>query len=181
MLTPSQQSTILSYIQSDSELNVLTASSDSINFIVNKLNAPIVPDFFVYKTDVNVSDIYDKINWQNFTPVDAPDINLIYQNRALICQLKLDLTNSFLIGRQTINAAKANIRNGLQDALTGIPSGVAGASKSGGWSNVQSVLYRRANIVEKLFSTGLGTTANPGTLDYEGGVFYNDILIIMDW
>ena len=62
------------------------------------------------------------------------------------------------------------IRNGLQDALTAIPSGVSGASQGAGWLNVKTVMQRFATVAEALYATGTGTALTPGSLVFEGSI-----------
>ena len=124
--------------------------------------------FVVWRTSTQTQDIYDAITWANFTPQDTPDATALYTNRALACQGKQFNLQTLLQGRESVNSAKANIRAGLQDALTAIPSGAAGAGKNGGWSAVQTAMQRFATWGEKVFATGTGTAGSPGTLVLEG-------------
>lgn len=132
--------------------------------------------FVVWSTGVNVSDIYDKIVWANMTPADVPDATATWTNRALSCQGKQFNIQTLLQGRQTLDATKANLRAGLQDALTNIPSGVGGALVGGGWAAVNLVLQRMATNAEKLFATGTGTTASPGLLVFQGAISDYDVI-----
>jgi hypothetical protein len=181
-LTPQQQSTIHAAILADNALNTLTASSNSIDTIVNSFNATASPDFYVYKTNVAMDDVFNAVLWANFTPA-SPSLGAGTDatNWLLACQGKQFNLQTMLTGRSTINAAKPNLRTGLQDALTNIPSGVEGANRSGGWPAVQLILSRPANVVEKLFATGTGSQASPATMSLEGSLDYSDVLTIMGW
>jgi hypothetical protein len=127
-------------------------------------NANAVPDYFVWNPSTSTKDVMDAITWANLTPADAPDGTAAWTNRALACQGKQFNVQTMLVGRDTIDATKANLVAGLQDALTNVPSGVSGASKSGGWANVKIALTRKATRLEKLFATGNGTAANPSLM-----------------
>lgn len=129
----------------------------------------------VWKTSVPVSDIFDAVVWANMTPAAAPDGTALWTNRNLQCQSKQLALQTILMGRESINGTKANLRTGLQDALTALPSKADGTSQAAGWVAVAAVLKRFANKTEAIFSTGTGTTATPGTLVWEGLVNYNDI------
>lgn len=139
-------------------------------------NAVPSPDFFVYRTNVPVQDIYDQIQWAKMTPSDAPDGTAAWTNRSLACQGKQFNLQLLLQGaQQTINAAKSNVRAGLQDALTNVPSGAAGVTQAAGWVGVRDVaMARKATRIEKLFadtSVGNGgTAATAATMVLEGAV-----------
>lgn len=146
------------------------------------LNAS-VPTFFVYRTDIPVAEVFDAIIWANFTPSDAvpTDTSLnndIYQSRQIACQTKQMNLQTMLMGQDVLNGAKANVRAGLQDALTGIPSGAAGATRAAGWTTVRdTVLARAATRAERLYATGgNGASASTAaTLTFEGTITAQDI------
>lgn len=124
--------------------------------------------FIVWRPYTSANDIFDAINWANFTPADVPDGTTIWTNRSLACQGRQFNLQTLLTGREFINSSKANIRADLQDALTAIPSGSGGATKNGGWSNVQAAMQRPATLFEKIFASGVGTVASPGLIVVEG-------------
>lgn len=145
------------------------------------------PDYFVWRTEVPVQDVFDQITWANFTPTDAPDNTVTYQNRAVLCQTKQMNLQLMLQGRDRVDASKKNIRAGLNDATTNLPSGAAGALRSGGWAAVLTVLMRKALRVEKLFAlddgAGIGNTTtdprgnstNPDAMGHEGSLDAADV------
>ena len=162
-------------------------NEDSAAFIAKSFEMLEVPAFQVWRTLTPSSDIFDAITWANFTPAnpaaatDSLEAANIH-NWLLACQGKqfnLQILLSGFTGQ--ISTGKANIRSGLQDALTNVPSGAAGANKAGGWVNVQAVIQRNCNRLEKLFSTGIGTTASPATLVIEGKLSVLDVITIMEW
>lgn len=182
IFTTAQKDTLLAYIKSQPDLDALRIQG-SDNLVADALN---VPDgtFKVWNTTTPVGDIQDAINWSNFTPaVPALGAGLDYSNQALACQGKqfnLQLLLSTGSGYNSgVSTGKANVRAGLQDALTGIPSGASGATRSGGWAAVQLVIQRFATRVEKLFATGTGTTASPASLVLEGSIHFNDLFDVM--
>jgi len=131
--------------------------------------------FVVWQTAVDINVIFDNIVWANLTPVDSPDGTATWTNRSLCCQGKQFNIQTILAGRGSINSAKANIRAGLQDALTAIPSGSGGASQNAGWTSVRSAMQRFATNGEKIFATGTGTAVTPGFLVVEGILSYEDV------
>lgn len=169
-LSPAQLATLKAAILADNTLNAFPNTDNGNGDLATALNALASPDWFVWQTAVNVNDIADAINWANFTPQDTPDGTVTWTNRSLACQGKQFNLQTMLVGRTSMDASKANLRAGLQDALTAIPSGASGASKAGGWAAVQLILSRKAKLIEKILSTGTGSQATPATMGYEGTV-----------
>ena len=137
--------------------------------------------FIVWNSKTPTDDIYNAINWKNFTPADPPDGTLVYQNRETRAQIQQDavfglLKNGFA---STIDMSKPKISSGVQDALTDLYTGSGGALLQGGWSAVKTASTRAASRGERIFATGAGTNANPGTNGPEGIVSNYDILAIL--
>ena len=72
------------------------------------------------------------------------------------------------MGRQEVRSADSSVRQGLNDALTDVPSGVGGVTQSAGWSTVKGAMRRPSNRGEEIFATGGGTNGSPGDLVFEG-------------
>jgi hypothetical protein len=136
----------------------------------------VASSFIVWSTYTAVADINDNIVWANLTPVDAPDTTQLWMNRALLCQGKQFNLQIMLGGLNVVNSSKTNIRAGLQDALTNVPSGTAGALVSAGWVPVKTVMQRAATRGEAVFATGTGTSTTPGSLVYDGMISNYDII-----
>jgi hypothetical protein len=182
MLTPAQQAALKAFIEADPVFSLYPHNYDGAYDLAVALQALAEPAFQVWKTDAMVSDIYDAITWANFTPANpSAGSGSDVTNWLLACQGKQFNLQTLLSGRDTLNAAKPNIRSGLQDATTSIPSGVAGATKAGGWTNIQLVIQRPANILEKLFATGTGSQASPATMAIEGSINHTDLHTAMGW
>lgn len=137
-------------------------------------NAPST--YVVWRSTTQAADIFDAIVWANLTPADTPDGTAQWQNRSLACQGKQFNIQTLLAGREAIGSGKPNVRAGLQDALTNVPAGAAGANIAAGWATVRVAMQRAANRAEKLYATGLGTAATPGVLAFEGGLVEYDIV-----
>ena len=156
---------------------------------INLLNATASPNYYVWRTNMRIEEIYDKITWVNFTPSDDPDSNVIWTNRSLACQGKQFNLQTMLIGSTgSLNPTKSGIRAGLNDATTNLPSGPAGTLRSGGWSGILTTLYRLCTVGEKLYSvvaTGTGNNGanprgdvtNPDALGIDGHGAYLEGLI----
>ena len=87
----------------------------------------VASEFIVWRSSTSVSEVQDAVVWANMTPAGAPDGTAAWTNRALGCQGKQFNLQNLIVGRDQINSGKANIRAGLQDALTNVPSGAGGA------------------------------------------------------
>lgn len=168
-------------------VNLATDGGDNTQRIADWYNGIGVPDFFVFKSSVNVQDIYDQITWANYTPQDTPDTTVQWSNRSLACQGKQFNLQIMLQQSVAINAGHINLRAGINDATTNLPSGASGATKSGGWAGILTILKRQASNLEKLFAvqtSGVGTnignplgdTTNPALLVVEMKLNSTDLL-----
>lgn len=179
-MTPAQLQTLRTAIDADPTLAAQPRTEDGAFAIASAFNANASPAFFVWATAVGVEDIFDKIIWANLTPSGTPGTDAAWSNRALACQGRQLNLQTLLVGQSVIDGSRASIRNGLQDALTDIPSGANGALRQGGWSNVQIALTRRATRGEQLFAnvTNGNGAANttPATLTFEGQVSTQDVI-----
>lgn len=180
-LTAAQKTAILSDITARPDL---TGQPDYE--IARLYNLVVSPTFHVYRTSVPVQDIFDQIIWANYTPSDTPDGTATWTNRSLAAQGKQFNLQTLLIGSQgAVNAAKPNVRAGLQDAATGLPTGANGASLSGGWVGIRDgALARPALRVEKLLANATGpqdgsTPAKAATLTYEGTISAQEVSDIL--
>jgi hypothetical protein len=154
-------------------------------FVVNRTANAVgaMADFYnvdstniVWKSSTTVDDIFNNVTWANLTPTDAPDTTQQWMNRALMCQSKQFNLQTMLAGRQSLRTDKAPIRAGLQDCLSNVPSGVAGAALSGGWANVKTIIQRPATKGEALYVVGSGTTTTPVDLVIEGSITIDNIV-----
>ena len=164
------------------------------NVIAAWYNQTASPDYFVWDTQVNTDLIADGITGANYSQVDVPDLTSapLFTSRGMILQTKQMNLQVLLQGRTTLNASKKNIRAWLNDATTNLPSGANGASRSGGWSTILPVLFRKANRIEKVLAVddgpGIGNTVtdprgastNPDVTTYEGVISGTDVNIAMN-
>lgn len=166
MLNTTQLQTLKTHIAADPVMSTMPMNGDGDYDIAILLNKTALPAFQVWSSNVSTSDVYNTVNWANMTPAtpSASDATGLYRDRALACQGKQFNLQTILQGRDLIDATKPNLRAGLQDSLTSLPSGVSGATQGAGWAAVQLILQRTATVVEKLFATGTGTTASPATV-----------------
>jgi hypothetical protein len=146
-------------------INQIPNNGDGNQAIADWYNIPASTNFFVWNSAAPIASVYDNVTWANLTPTDAvpttagtfasvSEAVLVWHGRSLACQGKQFNLQTILIGSQgTINGTKSNIRAGLQDALTNVPSGVNGGTVAAGWTSVRdNVLSRKATNAEKLLA-----------------------------
>lgn len=180
-LTAEQNTQVAAFVNSDGRFVTTPHNSDTASGIADLLATYDLTPYKVWSTTVPTKNVYDTVIWANFTPAapsagDGQD----YANRSLACQGK-QFNLQTLLFRDTIDASKPGIRSGLQDALTQVPSGTAGAFKQCGWTSVQLIIQRPANILEKLLATGTGSDASPATMSFEGRLSYQEVIVAMGW
>lgn len=155
MLTPEQLQTLNAAIIADPVLNAIPKNVDGAFEIAAQLNQPSSPDFIVWKTNVSVDEIMR--NGMDWARVDNLSVG-----KARIWEW---------MGRLgTFNAAKANIRAGIDATWVGTAADLA----------VRAMVYthckRTATKGEKLFATGTGTMGSPATMSFEGNLTYRDVM-----
>lgn len=145
-----------------------------------QLNKEAVPNFWVWSKNADVQAIRAAIVWANLTPADVPDGTQAWANRSLQCQGKQFNIQNIVPFTGTLDASDVNLRNGLQDALQNVRSGVGGASQDAGWSAVRSTLARKAKYIEKILAdTALGdgsTRTLSANLVFEGTITDADVM-----
>lgn len=182
MLTQAQLQAIKTEIAGDPALSSQPASGDGADAIASALNAVAAGPFPVWRTEAQVKDIFDAINWALYTPVDAVDGTAVHQERLLLIQTKQMNLQNMLIGRTTLDASKANIRAGLRDAVIQVPAGVNGAPVAPGGASGATVLAamtRSATRAEKVLIRAGGQsqtgTTSASLLDFEGLITVVDV------
>lgn len=175
-LTPAQLPVLKAAIDANPAWAALVNNEDTADFISGELDKLAAPAFYVWKTSVQTGELFDAIVWANLTPSPTPDGTAAWTNRSLACQGKQFNLQTILTGRESLNPSKPRIRNGLQDALTDVPSGNNGNVRQAGWTEVLALLYRQATAGEKIFATGTGTEVAPALLVVEGKISRQDIV-----
>ncbi len=180
-LTSAQRAILKTDVEADPVLSLLTPSNANADIIKNAYNEDST--FVVWKTAASVEDIFNAINWKRLTPEgDNDPANVVgFQAISLACQGRQFNIQTMLVGRETINATQNSVRQGLNDALTQVPSGVNGATQAAGWNNVKTAMQRIVTRGEELFATGTGTAATPGLLTFEGSISQDDVTLAMGW
>jgi hypothetical protein len=152
MLTAAQQTTLAAAIRADTDPAVVAALDIRNDVLLAELyNAATT--FVVWRTNVGPAEYRDAITW---TEVDA----LTTGSKFRIWEwLTMSMT-------ATIDFSRLSVRQGLQDCW---------ASNTTTRTNLLAIAKRAASKAEKLFATGTGTSASPGTLGWEGTLSYTDI------
>lgn len=163
--TSAQQATILAWYNAN-------ASGQTDNAAIALLNALVSPNYFVWNPTVLKTALKAQVSAANYTPSDAPDTTLLYQNRAMLCELKQSsivwLTQPSGTFPDTIDCSVAGVRQNLKDAMISIPSGTSGANQDAGWGNattpgtVRTVMMRPCTVLEKLFVSAGSGAGNAG-------------------
>jgi hypothetical protein len=181
-MTPQQLTALKNEINADPALSALPNTPDDAFVIAAALNQLASPDYLVWRTEVPVQAIFDAIEWSKYTPVDAADNSVIYTNRLLLIQTKQMNLQNMIVGRETVDALKANIRAGLRDAVIALPAGAGGALVSAGGASGATVLAactRQATRGEKVLVAQANVTTGTTTaaiMGYEGQIGYQDVL-----
>lgn len=164
-LTQEQLATLKAAIIANPTMAAARTAHDT-QAITDLLNTNSTLD--VWRTSVSTQVLFDQITWANLTPAEAPNGTLDWQCRSLACQGKQFNLQLIFASRDTIDASKSNVRAGLQDALTNVPSGLAGALVSAGWVGVRTAMQRKATVLEAIFANTQNTPASlvvEGTMD----------------
>ena len=157
MLTTEQKVTFKVFVEADPTLSLIPKTYDGAYALADALKAEASPAFVVWRTIVSAEEIMS--NGFVWTAVDALTVG-----KARIWD--------WMTRYGTINPSKLNVRQGMADAF-----GAGSAMATG----IMPHLKRNANILEKLFATGTGTTATPGTMVIEGSLSYQEVHEAMGW
>jgi len=181
-LTQSQLSQLKTFINADTNPTFVGyRTAGSTGQMAEWLNLYPAVDYMLWNTKTKVSDILDSIAWDKYTPTDAADNTATYTNRILSVQTKQMNLQNMLIGRDTIDASKANIRSGLRDAVIQLPTGASGVATTAGGASGATTLAactRKATNGEKYFATVSATTGSTTAfLPVVEGTFTNDDVV----
>lgn len=176
MLTPAQLQTLKAAIAAETDATFVGyRTQGATGLMAEWFN--LASTFVVWRSWTPTDEIANAISWQSLTPADAPDGTQTWANRSLACQGKQFNLQSLLLASGTrLASGKANVRAGLQDALTNVPAGAGGSLLAANWVGVRTAIQRNATRGEKLFATGTGTAVAPGNLEFEGNISDADIV-----
>jgi hypothetical protein len=161
MLTAPQKTALKNAIDADPALVGLANSPDNAIAIAEIFNLAASPDFWVWRTKISESEITqlpgpDATNWSWNT----------YKTQSVTEQNTwVRMFNS----TYTINPSLANVRAGIADIFQG------SAAQNTQRTHVLACCRRKATRAERLFATGTGSTADPGTMVLEGKLLWQDV------
>jgi hypothetical protein len=180
MLTLAQLQAIKAAILADPTLASHSMDGDGNGAIADAMNVLASPVVFAWRTNVPVQEVFDTIDWTKYTPSDAGDATVTYSNRLLLIQTKQMNLQNILIGRDSIDASKPNVRAGLRDSVIQLPAGAAGAYVTAAGANASTLLgalIRKATRAEALLASGTATTGpvTASLLTFQGLINSTDI------
>lgn len=150
------------YVEADPTLSTYPHNSDGAYEIARLLQADASPEFIVWRTSVTKDEImqngFDWVRVDNLSVGKARIWDWLFDNSGNV-----------------FNPSKVNVRAGIDECWKGTAADLA----------VRDAVYahckRPANVLEKLFATGTGTTASPATMAVEGTIGYNELANAMGW
>lgn len=166
-LTTQQQATLKAFIEADPVLSTYPHNSDGAFAIAGALKVTASPDFIVWRTNVTEQEFTDD------TSADATT----WSWPAFIARSALEQNGwNAMFRRGSVNPSKAAVRQGFVDIFSGAQNN-APAQRT----HCAAIAKRKANVLEKLFATGTGSTASPATMAVEGSIPYNEVVSAMGW
>lgn len=148
-MTPAQLTTLKNAIVADSAFNGLVNNTDGASVVAAAFNAIAVPDFIVWRTDIKSSEIVAAVVGTEFAALTA------IKQTALM----------FVISPGVVDASSPNVQNDFSAIFSAGPTLTA----------LAALAKRQATRFEKLFATGTGSTASPGTMVLQGAVSIDDV------
>lgn len=165
--TAAQLTALKNDITADQSAAFLAFKADPSNaelaqFVADIYNVNASPDFWVWRTNVSQLEIVST------TTEDATT----WSWPAFIArsQGERDGWREMFADGGYVNASLANVRQGFADIFSGSTNS-APAQRT----HLLAVGRRRATRVEKLLSTGTGSTASPAVMGAEGTLVYNSV------
>ena len=151
-LTTAQLIVLRDNIAADPAFASVPHNSDGAFLVAAAYNSQAVPDFTVWKSSVSTAECKQAMVWTEFIGRSSGE----------------QAAWTFMLSNGTINPADANVRQGIQDIFSGPGCATSRA-------NLVVIAKRLATRAEKLFATGTGSSASPGTMAFEGQLSYQDI------
>jgi hypothetical protein len=133
-------------------INAMPLNDDANFAIAGWYNQTANPSFTVWRTNVPVSDCKKATTWTEFIGRSQGERDAW----------------QFMLSNGILNASDANVRQGILDIFSG-PSGVNTRTA------LTAIAKRLASFAEKLFATGTGSDASPGTMTFEGQISFQDV------
>ena len=155
-LTTAQLATLKAAIVADPVLNGQPMTPDGAAFIAVELNKTATPDFWGYKPQINTDMIGKTVS---------------YVAIAAMTTANLDRVNNFHILNPESFTGRDDVKTFLNDTFSGALGGAGQATRDA----LDLLLRRLVTRFERLYATGTGSTAAPGTVVVEGPVVYQTV------
>lgn len=163
-----QLQTLKAAILADPALVPLTSGpTTDFNGLITAMGADAAPDFWVYKTSLSRHDILTAPSVDNTTFTWGGSTGG-YINRS---QGERDAFREMFNSTGSVNPSQANIQAAFADIFSG-----AGAGATANRAHIAAMSRRKANRTERVFVTGVGSSASPGVLVVEGNITLSDVL-----
>lgn len=166
-MTPEQLLTVKSYIQADPVLAPMSSGTTTdYNGLVTAMGQEASPAFWVSKTALSRHDILTATGPDGTTFTWGGSTGG-YINRS---QGERDAFREMFNSTGSVNPALPNIQAAFADIFSG-----AGAGAVANRAHIAAMSRRKANRTERIFATGVGSTASPGLLVVEGNITIGDV------
>lgn len=172
-LTTAQQTTLKNAINAETDQEVVDALADGQNWIIARWLNEESTDI-VWRTYTTSESIRDVIAWKKLTPEDPPADTQLYANQATIAAGKAAVLQT-LLSSEELHSALNNVRSGVVDALSDLPTGVAGALQNAGSNTARNLMKRTATRAESIFLAGAGAQGSPEDLVVEGEITTREV------
>jgi len=205
-LTPAQLATFKAHMEANTNqingtaINAMAHTPDNAFAIAAWYSQDAAGPYKAWNTRTPLKALRAAVDLSRYTPTDNPPAStntvtgtndaLLFNNRALKCQLQQANAVFLLQGEGEVDATGQQFRQSFGDCMVGIPSGAGGAAQNAGWGTagspgaVRLAMQRPATNIEKVFSVqaaGAGAAGNvaadprgggtnPDALVYVGGV-----------
>lgn len=164
-LTGAQLQTLATAIASDPLLNNLPHDSDGAALVVNNMNQPGNPTFWVFRTAVSKREIVGGVSVDSTT--------FTWAGNGFITRSAGELTawQELFDTEGNVNPSLTNVRQAFTDIFSG--TGNAASNRT----HLAAIARRTASKFEKLYTTGTGSAASPGLLGVEGPVTVDNVIL----
>jgi hypothetical protein len=163
MLTSAQRTALKTDILANPDATAIYQNGD-LQALAALYNAAAVPAFWTWRTSVTKSEFVNSVgpDGTTFSWTGTGFIGRSVGEQAAWQEL-------FASG--AVNPSLPNVRQAFADIFSG-----ATAPAPANRTHLLAMARRLATRAERLFATGTGTTASPGTLAFEGAVTVTDLI-----
>lgn len=152
-MTPEQLAALRAHIDASPDLSALPNTTDGAIEAATLLNLPANPAFIVWKSSVSKNEVGKAFQASALAAITAGNN---------------DKLANFAAWNETVYPWRQDQRDFFNDVF----SVAAGATTR---ANLLALWKRAATRAEKLFATGTGSDASPGTLTFDGVVSWPDV------